>query len=149
LANLVLKCTVNPSADLTAQACIQALDNALTKIKMLDFRLNHALQNLKDQLPDPAQSRKKFQAWWQTNHSDWLKQLKVIIAEYHTTQQDWHFSPEQQERLQRYYDANQLLLDCLNSNCAVTAAVRQEIEAALLLPQKELEERQWSTLNSQ
>jgi len=44
---------------------------------------------------------------------------------------------------QRYYDANQLLIDCLNSNCEVTVAVRQEIEAALLLPQKELEEREW------
>ncbi|WP_276750717.1 NACHT C-terminal helical domain 2-containing protein [Chlorogloeopsis fritschii] len=42
-----------------------------------------------------------------------------------------------------YYDANQLLLDCLNSNCEVTAAIRQEIEATLLLPQKELEDREW------
>ncbi len=40
-------------------------------------------------------------------------------------------------------DANQLLIDCLNSNCEVTVAVRQEIEAALLLPQTELEEREW------
>ncbi|MFQ4146054.1 NACHT C-terminal helical domain 2-containing protein [Chlorogloeopsis sp. ULAP02] len=42
-----------------------------------------------------------------------------------------------------YYDANQLLLDCLNSNCEVTAAIRQKIEATLLLPQKELEDREW------
>lgn len=55
----------------------------------------------------------------------------------------WHFSPEQQQVLQRYYDANQWLLDCLNSRCEVTDAVRQEIEAALLLPQKELEDREW------
>jgi predicted NACHT family NTPase len=67
----------------------------------------------------------------------------VAIAKHRSTPHDWHFSPEQQELLQRYYDANQLLLDCLNSNCEVTAAVRQEIEAALLLPQKELEEREW------
>lgn len=45
--------------------------------------------------------------------------------------------------LQRYYDANQLLIDCLNSNCEVTTAIRQEIEATLLLPQKELEDREW------
>ncbi|MBW4657977.1 MAG: NACHT domain-containing NTPase [Drouetiella hepatica Uher 2000/2452] len=44
------------------------------------------------------------------------------------------FSLEQQEVWQRYCDANQLLLDCLNSNCEVTVTVRQEIEAALLLP---------------
>ena len=45
--------------------------------------------------------------------------------------------------LQCYYTANQLLLDCLNSNCEVTAAIRAEIEATLLLPQQELEEREW------
>lgn len=64
-------------------------------------------------------------------------------TQHHSAQHDWHFSPEQQEILQRYYDANQLLLDCLNSNSEVTAAVRQEIEAALLLPQKEREEWEW------
>lgn len=64
-------------------------------------------------------------------------------TQYRNTPPDWHFSPEQQEILQRYYDANQLLLDCLNSTCVVTPAVRQEIEASLLLSQKELEEREW------
>lgn len=57
-------------------------------------------------------------------------------------QSHWHFSPEQQQVLENYYDANQLLIDCLNSNCEVTVEVRQEIEAALLLPQKELQQRE-------
>lgn len=42
------------------------------------------------------------------------------------------FSLEQQEIWQRYYDANQLLLDCLNSNCEVNVTMQQEIESALL-----------------
>lgn len=58
-------------------------------------------------------------------------------------QSHWHFSPEQQQVLQDYYDANQLLIDCLNSDCEVTVGVRQEIEATLLLPQRELEQRKW------
>ncbi|WP_442939852.1 NACHT C-terminal helical domain 2-containing protein [Nostoc sp.] len=45
--------------------------------------------------------------------------------------------------MQHYYDANQLLLDCLHSNCEVTPAIRQEIEDTLLLPIKELEDREW------
>ncbi len=53
------------------------------------------------------------------------------------------FTPEQQQVLQRYYDASQLLVDCLNSNCEVTPSIRQEIEDTLLLPQKELEDREW------
>jgi predicted NACHT family NTPase len=35
------------------------------------------------------------------------------------------------------------LHDCLHSSCEVTPAIRQEIEATLLLPQKELEDREW------
>jgi len=53
------------------------------------------------------------------------------------------FTPEQQQVLQRYYDASQLIVDCLNSNCEVTPSIRQEIEDTLLLPQKELEDREW------
>jgi hypothetical protein len=147
LDDLMLKCAIGSSADFTlAQACVVALNNAL--IMVLDVKLHQSLQQLKDQLPDLQQSagtkdRKKFQAWWKTNSLDWTKQLRATISEHYNIQHEWHFSPEQQERLQQYYDANQLLLDCLNSTCEVTAAVRQEIEAALLLPQKELEEREW------
>ncbi|MEG4501860.1 hypothetical protein QUB05_20970 [Microcoleus sp. F10-C6] len=37
----------------------------------------------------------------------------------------------------------QLPIDCLKSNCEVTTAIRQEIEATSLLPQKELPDREW------
>lgn len=105
--------------------------------------LQQSLQQLQEQLPDPEQNRAMFQSWWQTNHLAWTEQLRTAIALHRNIQSRWHFSPEQQEVMQRCYDANQLLIDCLNSNCEVTVAVRREIEAALLLPQKELEEREW------
>ncbi|XHX76495.1 MAG: NACHT domain-containing protein [Stenomitos frigidus ULC029] len=142
LDDLVLKCALASSAaPPPVQACVDALNNAL--IMTLDRELQHTLQALKAQLPDRTKSKKSVQAGWQSNDLAWLEQLKAAIVKHRHTQQAWRFSPEQQECLQQYYDANQLLLDCLNSNCAVTAAVRQEIEAALLLPQKELEERKW------
>jgi hypothetical protein len=72
--------------------------------------------------------------------------LSVNQARYHNIHHPWQFTPEQQQVLQRYYDANQFLIDCLNSNCEVTAAIRQEIEATLLLPQKELEDREGELL---
>ncbi len=75
----------------------------------------------------------------------YLQKFSTWVSQKSLAPYDWHFSPEQQKVLQRYYDANQLLLDRLNSNCEVTATVRQEIETALLLPQKKLEEREWSS----
>jgi predicted NACHT family NTPase len=142
LDNLVLESAIDSSADFAhAYACADALSNALTIV--LDLGLHQSLQQLQDQLPDSKQDRERFQEWWQTNHVAWSERLREAIALHRNIQHPWHFTTEQQQVLQRYYDANQLLIDCLNSNCEVTAAVRQEIEAALLLPQKELEEREW------
>lgn len=45
--------------------------------------------------------------------------------------------------LQQYYDANKLLVDCLNSGCAVSLKVREEIEETLLLPNAEIERRKY------
>jgi predicted NACHT family NTPase len=142
LDNLVLESAIDSSPDFAhAYACADALSNALTIV--LDLGLQQSLQQLQDQLPDSKQDREGFQEWWQTNHVAWSERLREAIALHRNIQHPWHFTTEQQQVLQRYYDANQLLIDCLNSNCEVTAAVRQEIEAALLLPQKELEEREW------
>ncbi len=52
------------------------------------------------------------------------------------------FSNKHQELLQQYYDANQLLVNCLNSACEVSDEVREEIEETLLLPIVEIEKRQ-------
>ncbi|WP_372726748.1 hypothetical protein [Nostoc sp. TCL26-01] len=44
-----------------------------------------------------------------------------------------------------FYDANKLLIDCLNSVCNVREKVRQEIEETLLLPIAEIEKRKRET----
>jgi hypothetical protein len=49
------------------------------------------------------------------------------------------FTDAQKALLQQYYDANLLLVECLNSDCYVSRSVREEIEATLLLPISELE----------
>lgn len=142
LDNLVLECAIDSSSDFAhAHALSNALSHALAIV--LDVGLHQSLQQLKDQLPDPKQDRERFQEWWSTHHLAWTERLRAAIALHRNIQHPWDFSLQQQQTLQRYYDANQLLIDCLNSNCEVTVAVRQEIEAALLLPQKELEEREW------
>ncbi len=141
LDELVLECAIFSPDFAHAHACADALSNAL--LIVLDIGLQQSLQHLKDQLPDPEYDRERFQAWWQTNHLAWTERLRAAISEHRDIQHHWHFSPDQQQVLQRYYEANQLLVDCLNSNCEVTVVVREEIEAALLLPQKELEDREW------
>ncbi|MEH2125706.1 NACHT C-terminal helical domain 2-containing protein [Nostoc sp.] len=122
-------------------ACGDALSSILGVV--LDVGLYKSLQQLSDEFPDSRQSQERFGLWWQTNYSTWAEQLKTTVINYRNINHQWEFSIEQQQVLQRYYDANQLLLDCLDSNCEATLAIRQEIEANLLLPQKELEDREW------
>jgi len=142
LDNLLLEAATDRSQDFAyVHACSDALSNIL--VTVLDAGLQKSLQQLKDQLPSPTQNHKGLQDWWQQNYSAWVERLREAIAHYRNIHQPWQFTPEQQQVLQRYYDANQLLVDCLNSNCEVTTAIRQEIEATLLLPQKELEDREW------
>lgn len=141
LDNLVLECLIGSSSDFAhAHFCVNALSDALTIV--LDVGLQQSLQQLKEQLPAPEQDRAMFHSWWQIDHLAWIKRLKKAIALQRNIQCHWYFSSEQ-EVLERYYDANKLLLDCLDSNYELTAGLLREIEAALLLPQKELEEQQW------
>ncbi|MEH2027800.1 NACHT domain-containing protein [Nostoc sp.] len=142
LDDLLLECAIDGSQDFAhIHACGDALSNILGIV--LDVGLYKSLQQLSDQLPNSRQSKERFELWSQTNYSAWAEQLKMTIINYRNINHQWQFSHEQQQVLQRYYDANQLLLDCLHTNCEVTSAIRQEIEATLLLPQKELEDREW------
>jgi predicted NACHT family NTPase len=135
-------CAIESSQDFAhAHACSEALNSTL--VIALDAGFQKSLQQLNDQFPNPQHNQKQFQVWWQAHYANWIARLKVTIAHYRSINHHWQFSVEQQQVLQRYYDANQLLLDCLHSNCEVTPSIRQEIEATLLLPQKELEEREW------
>jgi predicted NACHT family NTPase len=142
LDDLLLECALESSPDFAhAYACADALNNILGIV--LDAGLQKSLQQLSDELPNFHQNQERFQQWWQVHYSTWSQQLKTTISNYRDIHHHWQFSQPQQEVLQRYYDANQLLLDCLNSNCEVTAAIRQEIEETLLLPTQELEAREW------
>ena len=122
-------------------ACSEALSNIL--VMVLDAGFYKALQQLKDQLPTPNQNQEILQTWWQEKYAGWFEQLSHAISHYRNIHHPWQFSPEQEQTLKRYYDANQLLVDCLNSNCEVTAAIREEIESTLFLSQRELEDREW------
>jgi predicted NACHT family NTPase len=142
LESLIVECSSDNVQDFAhTNACSTALSSMLGIV--LDTGFYKSLQQLRDQMPPASQNRDRLEKWWKAHYVTWLEQLKTAIAHYRNIHHTWEFSPEQKQILQHYYDANQLLIDCLNSNCEVTATIRQEIEATLLLPQKELEEREW------
>ncbi|MBD2541589.1 NACHT domain-containing NTPase [Coleofasciculus sp. FACHB-SPT36] len=104
----------------------------------LDPKLRQLLQQLEEQSPDVNMNTKN---WWITNGRTWSEQLRAVMIKYRNIGYDWQFNEQQQELLKQYYDANLLLVECLNSDCYVSREVRQEIEDTLLLPIAEIEER--------
>jgi predicted NACHT family NTPase len=96
-----------------------------------------SFQQLKAQLPDLANGREYSLQWWQTNGQVWESQFRSMLIEYRQIGHDWKLTPAQLEVIKQYYQANQLLTDCLNSGCRCSSVVRADIEAALLLRSKQ------------
>jgi len=140
LSDLIKKSQNNDEIDI--QIFREALDNVL--IVVADSEFKSVLQKLKQQLVDLSSNQTNSPNEFQVNYTNWIEQLRKKIVQYRNIQHNWNFSPEQQETLQRYYQAHRLLLDCLNSVSNVTEAVRQEIKASLLLSIDELEQREWA-----
>ncbi len=106
---------------------------------MKDAR-DYELSLLKTQLPDLYDDEIfKHKQWWQANGQAWLMQLREVMISYRNIGHDWHFSYQQMKGLRQYYDANKLLVDCLNRAAQVTPVVRSQIEETLLLPIAEIE----------
>ena len=116
------------------------LDRALDRSLANNPELQRALQQVREQLPAFSSTNlKNIEKWWQVNGQTWLEQLRAIMIEYRNIGHDWQFSEAQQRLLKQYYEANKLLVDCLNKDCYVSREVREEIEASLLLPIAKIE----------
>ncbi len=108
-------------------------------------KLDRTLQQLQEQLPDPDKDREVLQAWWIAFGGAWTERLRAVMISHRNIGHDWEFTKQQQDKLRQYSDTNKLLVDCLNSDCYVTRAVREEIEETLLLS-KEIEARKPSAI---
>ena len=102
-----------------------------------------SLDILLDQLRNESKNRETFPEWWNSNRERWVNELRQAMIKHRNIGYDWQFSDEQKGKLQQYYDANKLLVECLNSannsdTNSDTNSVREEIEDTLLLPMAEI-----------
>jgi hypothetical protein len=102
-----------------------------------DCEWKQPLQQLRNQLPDSDyDDEEELEAWWTHESPAWSEQLGALIIEHRNIHLEWQFrfSPEDWQVLLQYYDANRLLVDCLNNATNVSPQVRLHIEDTLLLP---------------
>jgi predicted NACHT family NTPase len=98
-----------------------------------------SIQQLKKQLPTKIE--RGFDEWWQSNGEAWTGQLRSIMIKHRNIGHDWQFSPEQKQLLKNYYNANSLLVECMNIASHITPDVREAIEDTLLLSVNEIDGR--------
>ncbi|MEA5500671.1 NACHT domain-containing protein [Limnoraphis robusta] len=108
-------------------------------IKMKLQNLKTELNNLLREFPDPCQEPEKFQKLWASVRQKWCEDLRSLMIMWRNIGHKWDLNLAEQDLLEQYYDANLLLVECLNSDCYVSREVRQEIEETLLLPIEEIE----------
>jgi predicted NACHT family NTPase len=141
IANHVRSDDLDDHARSVDNAFSRVLDRALVRsfthtCEIESIELQESLRQLKNLLPHEHQNISYN--WWTANGRDWTEKLRAIMIEYRNIGHKWQFSEAQKKLLQQYYDANKLLVDCLNSDCYVSREVRAEIEDGLLLPIKSL-----------
>ncbi len=110
-----------------------ALDHAL-ECEIDNLQLMQRIEDLRSQFPDDREYSDRFAQWYKSNGKSWDDKLRQVMIEHRNIGHDWKFSASQKELLQKYYDANRLLVDCLKSECYANRQVLQHIEDTLLLP---------------
>ena len=147
--NRALGLDLTPSLELDLALALEldltrALDLALDRT--LNPKLEQSLKRLEAQLPDPEVSREKFKQWWKAKGGAWTEKLRSVMTSHRNIGHSWQFSEQQRSALSQYYDANSLLVYCLNSDCYMTRTVREEIEETLFLPFVEIQQRKGAAL---
>ncbi|MEH2014318.1 NACHT C-terminal helical domain 2-containing protein [Nostoc sp.] len=85
-------------------------------------------------------SIEELEKWFQINGQEWLDKITEVMSSIPRLDisADWKFSEQERQQLRQYYDANRLLVDCLNQ---ASEKVRSHIEDTLFLPIAEIEKR--------
>jgi hypothetical protein len=70
---------------------------------------------------------------WQGLFQERYLQLQQACISHRDLGYDWQFTQEDVQCLEKYIETNQLLVDCLNSECSLSPEVRAELEKNLLV----------------
>lgn len=95
--------------------------------------LQEGIQYLRKKIPDKSQTKESLQEWWQMEGEDWSKHLISLVREERNICHNWQLTSKQKNLMEKYCHGNELLLDCLNSNCQLAPQIKEKIEKNLFL----------------
>jgi len=130
----------------------QIIDNELQYLCPRNFQMENEILQLINKLPDWWINENSFDNvminkiddWWQINGDSWINNLRKLMIKHRNFGHNWCFIQEQTDILEKYYNANTLLVECLNSS-NVSRETKEQIEQLLLLTIAEIEKRKCET----
>jgi hypothetical protein len=114
--------------------------NIIWNASVISIEIEDQFKSLHSMLPTINDDRNCLN-WWGVNGEKWCEKLRKTMIKCRNIGHDWQLTDEQNQKLQKYHDANILLVRCLKSKCSVSTTVREEIQNTLLLPIAELKRR--------
>lgn len=108
-----------------------AIDLAKNLTTIPGLKEKNVLKSALDGLPDFTESKTFIKDWWQNNGEEWIENFKALVIKQYNIGNNCHYSLQQRSTLKQYYNANKMLLECLNSDCYVRIELRQEIRDSL------------------
>ncbi|MGF1590212.1 MAG: NACHT domain-containing protein [Pleurocapsa sp.] len=110
----------------------RTLNRAIAHATQIQPELARELQQLARQLPVLEDNITQFWRWWHNQGKAWSNSFNSVAAQYRNMGYQWQFDVKQQKSLEQYYQANVLLLDCLNNSPSLNWEVREKIIHQLL-----------------
>ncbi len=110
--------------------CAIEFDLALIPSRIKE--LQESLQKLKKYIPQPEENPEPINSWWTENQQTWTDKFIPILHEHYHSGHNWDFSAAQTRSLWQYYEASQLLVDCLNSSYELNPEMLALLEEKLL-----------------
>lgn len=129
ISNIICTLDSIPRPALTLERIVKRAIAHATKIQP---ELAEELQTLAQKLPSAEEDEAQFWLWWHKQGKVWSNNLNSIAVKYRNIGYQWQFERQQQKAFKQYYQANLLLLDCLNASSHVSPVVKQTIQQELL-----------------
>ncbi|MEQ9234087.1 NACHT C-terminal helical domain 2-containing protein [Coleofasciculus sp. E2-BRE-01] len=95
--------------------------------------LARSLTTLLDPVFQFQSNGERLNSWWFNHRHSWIRRVGFLMGQHDQGEHDWQFSRNQTRSLWDYYDANQLVVDCLRSSDEVNIEVQQQMEDELFL----------------
>jgi predicted NACHT family NTPase len=126
----------------------RTLKRAIAYAIKMKSELAQELQEIVQKLPLREDEKAQFWLWWHEQGEAWSGSVSSAAIKYRNIGYQWELNPLEQVLLKQYYQANLLLVTCLERSSHASLEVKQAIKHKLLLPSAEDEETQSEQIES-